>query len=282
MRTLKFGPSLTAEPTLLEGNPPFRTWHDQTGHACAHGYRRGPQVVMHWPALGRYIFTQGAATVDVEPVPGVSSAAVADVFDRFVLPLTLLADGFEVIHASAVVTPHGVVAFCADCEGGKSTVAFELNHLGLPQWADDAVAIRIDGARAQTWRLPFRPRLRQDAAAFFGTAVGAAVPCSAITEEQAPIAAVCLLRRDESAGMRLEPLSGSAALVALLNHARVLDPDDESRRDRMLDHYLNVAASVPVLDLRIPSGFHRLKPALLDLGARLAWWETRVGNPCLV
>jgi hypothetical protein len=91
-----------------------------------------------------------------------------------------------------------------------------------------------------------------------------------------------VLRRGEAPDVQIEQLSGSGALVALLNHARVLDPADESRKEDMLTRYLEVAASVPVLAVTIPSGFDRLTPALRDLGTRLDWWQTPVEQPCLI
>jgi hypothetical protein len=112
-------------------------------------------------------------------------------------------------------------------------------------------------------------------------AAAGAGPAPAVTDSDARVAAICVLSRGESPDVHLDTLSGSAALVALLNHARVLDPADEPRKELMLTHYLEVAASVPVLALTIPSGLHRLTPALLDLGAQLSWWETPAEHPCL-
>ena len=57
--------------------------------------------------------------------------------------------GGEVLHASAVRGPLGVVAFCADSLGGKSTMAYAMGRGAYRVWADDAVAIDFSGARLQ-------------------------------------------------------------------------------------------------------------------------------------
>src|ERR671935_59558 len=52
--------------------------------------------------------------------------------------------GREVLHASAVITARGVVAFCAVSTTGKSTIAYQFSRRGYGIWADDALA--FDGA----------------------------------------------------------------------------------------------------------------------------------------
>lgn len=52
-----------------------------------------------------------------------------------------LAHGLELLHASAVRTAAGLVAFCTHSGGGKSSLAAEYLHRGAALFADDVVAL---------------------------------------------------------------------------------------------------------------------------------------------
>src|SRR5829696_203522 len=60
-------------------------------------------------------------------------------------------DQLETLHASAVVAPAGVVAFCARSATGKSTLAASLHRRGYDLWADDAVVWTPAGSRSLTF-----------------------------------------------------------------------------------------------------------------------------------
>jgi hypothetical protein len=62
-----------------------------------------------------------------------------------VLWTTSLYAGYELLHASAVATEHGIVAFVADQGGGKTTLAAEFVHRGGTLFADDIVALDDSG-----------------------------------------------------------------------------------------------------------------------------------------
>ena len=65
--------------------------------------------------------------------PGVSPDAIEETFERGVLPLALQARGIQVLHASGIETPQGVVAFCARSQTGKSTLAYACSRAwGFP------------------------------------------------------------------------------------------------------------------------------------------------------
>src|SRR5690606_18526516 len=97
----------------------------------------------------------------------VSPALIQDSYQRCVLPLVLQAAGTEVLHASAVLTPRGVLALCAESGTGKSTLAYGLSRRGYPLWADDAVAFEADETCTNAMPLPFALRLQRDAVRFF-------------------------------------------------------------------------------------------------------------------
>jgi hypothetical protein len=173
--------------------------------------------------------------------------------------MALQARGLEALHASAVVVPSGLAAFCATSETGKSTVAFGLRRRGFPQWSDDAVVFRTDDAAATAIPLPFEVRLRPGAHEIFGGQLPSSTrfagngPGEQIHVAPAPLSAIYLLSRVDAASLgapaRIRPLPPAAAFPAVLMHAHVFDPFDQARREQMLRTYLDLIERVPVFDV---------------------------------
>ena len=140
-------------------------WRDTEGEIAAFG---GAHSSGHWmeiPRIASYVFEVDDPEVVAYPRPAVPDEAVLDGFRRVVLPMALQARGQEVIHASAVLGPDGVLALCAISETGKSTLAFGLSRRGYELWADDAVAFEVGptsvDAVAASVRTPSPTRLRR-------------------------------------------------------------------------------------------------------------------------
>jgi hypothetical protein len=194
---------------------------------------------------------------------------IYDCYYRAALPLALHFFGYEVLHASAVSAPAGVVAFCAVSETGKSTTVAALSRRGYPPWADDAVTFQIDdgelGARAMA--VPFRLRLDSTAAS--------AIPDNdemrrwpkpePIELKPAPLAALCVLRREHGARRSAEVnrLSRIDSVPALLPHAYCFTIDDPDRKRLMMRRYIDLAERVPTFAVTIASGLDKL-PDVLD------------------
>jgi hypothetical protein len=251
-----------ALPDLERG--PVEVWRDRAGVVCAYGYIEDEHHWLHFPGLATYRFNARSRAVTAIAVAPVREEAIRDSFRRAVLPLALQALGLEVLHASAIVSAKGVVGLCASSGTGKSTIAYGLGQRRYRVWADDAVAFELVGARARTIRLPFKLRLRPDAAAAF-LVEDPAMGQDAATQESAPLVALGVLRRasDLPEGVVIEPLPRSAAFRALLPHAYCFSLADVERKRLMLDRYLGVSAHVPVFEIRFRPGLDVL-PAVLD------------------
>ena len=85
---------------------------------------------MELPDLGTFRFDGHGDRVIAAARPGVGAGAIAEAYWHAALPLVLQARGSEVLHASAVLTPGGVVAFCGTSRSGKSTIAYGLHRRG--------------------------------------------------------------------------------------------------------------------------------------------------------
>jgi hypothetical protein len=239
-------------------------WRDRTGAVCAYGYIEDEQHWLHFPGLATYRFSGRSTAVTAIAAAPVREEAIRDSYRRAVLPLALQALGLEVLHASAILSAKGVVGLCAGSGTGKSTIAHGLSQRGYQVWADDAVAFEAVRPRARAIRLPFKLRLRPDAAAAF-LVEDPGMGQDAAAQESAPLVALGVLRRasDLAEGVVIEPLPPSAAFRALLPHAYCFSLSDVERKRLMLDRYLSVSTQVPVFEIRFRPGLDVL-PVILD------------------
>jgi hypothetical protein len=136
-------------------------WLDNAGAVCARGIAYGAVAWMEVPRIATFRFDRADWTVEASASAGAARDLIYDSYYRAALPLALQFFGFEVLHASAVRTSAGVVAFCAVSETGKSTTVGALSRRGYTLWADDAVTFQINDGDlgAQALAVPFRLRL---------------------------------------------------------------------------------------------------------------------------
>ena len=80
--------------------------------------------------------------VDCHPLVALPAESVSHLFVDQVLPLLLARQGKLVLHASAVSTPHGVVAFIGETGLGKSTLAASFSVGGQPALTDDCLLVK--------------------------------------------------------------------------------------------------------------------------------------------
>ena len=237
-------------------------WRDDDGTIIALGQTLGDRHWVHVPGLGAFSFAQDANGISAFPNAGADPALVEDTYRRTVLPLALQALGREVLHASAVRTPAGVIALCAVSGTGKSTLAGGLSRRGHELWADDAVAFEMQGAAVDALPLPFSLRLRPASAAHFADSDvdrGLRTP-----ERRAPLAAVFVLERSHGGEAKLERLEQATAFSAVLTHGYSFSLNDRDRNAAMMSNYLELVARVPVFRLTFPEGLDGLED-LLDL-----------------
>jgi hypothetical protein len=236
----------------------WRTDEHQTfADAVEHhdGYR------IEWQGIGVVMFAPKTAAVRLWPALGTSTSAAVAATLQVMQPLLLQVSGFQTLHASAVSSSSGVLAFCGASGAGKSTLAYALARLpGIAQIADDALVMEIHEDAIVGLSLPFRPRLRGDtrariecaAARARGTAMGS--PCS-----RATLAAIFAVRQSTDVpGHTIRRIRPAAAFSTLLTHAHCVDETNREAVASLIRDYLAVAARVPVYDLAYAPDFSRL------------------------
>lgn len=165
-----------------------------------------------------------------------------------------LLGGRELLHASSVQTPGGVVAFVAGSGGGKTTLAVEHLRRGHPLFCDDILALEVVGDRVLGH--PGPPLMNLPAAlageftesatlvADFGDEQWTELDATATTAQ--PLAAIVLLSRAPGLEARCAPLDGSK--LGLLHHMVRFRHLAERERTRF-ELMATLTSTVPVLDL---------------------------------
>jgi hypothetical protein len=233
--------------------PVLQEWLDAEGRLVASGGAERGGWWMHWPGLGTFHFGEhGPVAVDAHP--GSRQDDLVDSFQRGVLPVALLGREYEALHASALLTPAGVVAFCARSGTGKSSLARGLASGQQRQWADDTVVFRVNEQGAQCAALPFEPRLDAPASSALSLAQDDDGHCQhADPPQTAPLRRVYFLSRH----LRMDPaeplltrLAPAAGFERLLAHAHPFDLAGHDRRRRMIERLLATARTVTMFELR--------------------------------
>ncbi len=268
-KSLRIGsPSVDVPALPTRGDPAVQSWRLSDGTIWAYAHRAGGKQWLQLPDVGSFHLDGGADTVTAFPESGVSEETLRDAYRRIVLPISFQARGGEVLHASAVRGPTGVIGFCAESQGGKSTTAFALSRRGYRLWADDALALDFSRHGVSAVMLPFLLRLRPASARFFFGTERTADRSPASTddygapEDPAPLGAVFFLNREP--GERRDfahtavPVAPADAFVRLLVQAGCFTLQDAERNELMMRHYLELSASVPFFALRLPGRLEQL------------------------
>jgi hypothetical protein len=242
------------------------SWRNPDGSLTLYAQRTGSTHRVTLPGIAVFAFGPDGDTVSATPDPQATPALLEDSYYRIILPLVLQTRGIEMLHASAVRLPAGVLAFCALAETGKSTLAYALARRGYPQWSDDAVAWRLRDPEKRVEAVPllFRSSLRPASAAYFGD-LPATVP-RLPAPDSVPLAAVCVLDRQPDGHdppFLIERLPPPLAFRAVMSHGQVFDWGEAAHQRATFEHYLALGATVPVWSVRFCAGLDHL-PALLD------------------
>ena len=253
-------------PSWEDNGAGVAVWPDRDGNPAAYCYRRDGVRYIDLPSVGSYRFGEDAGQIVVTPSPLASAETIVDRHRRTVVPLALQALGYEVLHASAVSLPRGVVAFCGPSGIGKSTVACAFGHRGYAVRADDVVVLRFAGRSASIVPLPFKLRPTYEAEFVLGGLVKPP-PNDEIAGQ--PLAAVVALERSHGADSDVSRVLPSDTFQTLFSHGLSFSEHDRERMAVMTERYLALAATVPTYRART-TGLNHLDALIDRIEAELA------------
>ena len=251
-----------AAVSLTSTGVPVQQWQGAGDAVCAYGYSGDGWWALEWPTVGTFRFGPALGeSVEVITEPGVARDLASDVYRRAVLPLMHQAAGDETLHASAVISAHGALAFCGDRGAGKSTIAYALAAKGFEQCADDALVLKVAPGEIRTVPVPFVPKLRPASLQLLRADRAPRVQQS---PHAAILAAVFVLEQSERpySEPRVEPLAAGDGLCRLLKHAHCFNTVDPASRQRLLQNYIDIAAGVRLFSVTYRPGLERLEKLL--------------------
>jgi hypothetical protein len=241
-------------------------WRNREGTPVAYGYTEHGQHWISLPEQVAFCVSPETNVVRAVALPEASQDLIVHQFRGRGLPLALQALGWEVMHASAIWTPSGAVAFCGPSGSGKSTHVYAMWRRGYPALGDDAVAFRVSEGRITILPLPFEVKLEPASAEFFTRKGGLNGDLPEARPEPSSFSTLFALEQVDAAevdGFEITKLPLAPALKTFLINSYCFDPRDEARRADMVLRYLELVGQVPTFRLRYSPDFDRL-PDVLD------------------
>jgi hypothetical protein len=198
-----------------------------------------------------------------------------------VLPCVANLFGLLALHATAVVTSHGLCGFVGTAGTGKSTLAASFAMAGYPTFCDDCLVV-VESGRGLLAE-PGYPgvRLWEDSArSILGDRAGdhPAIghytnklgverfgESKAFPRRPTPLIAIYIVTRDSlQAAPKIDELSARESFAQLLRSTYRLDTTDSAMLSREFRALHSLIGRVPVRRLEIPSDFEAL-PAARDI-----------------
>ncbi len=256
----------------------YHRWRGPDGRDWARFGRVADGYLVRFPRLADFRISSRAVEVRCAPRPGVAAEVWRHLFLHQVLPLVLGQHGYLVLHASAVATPAGAVAFLGGAGRGKSTLAASFWAAGYPLLADDC--LRIDLRSSALVAMPSYPavRLSPEGLRALGLRQATARACGRskvlvasvggrrlFADAPIRLARMYVLGRPLASrgrvAVRIEPLSAREMMTNLIAHLYRLDLGGVLRDVLARDfHRLAVAAThVSARRLRVRRGLNALR-----------------------
>ncbi len=235
----------------------------------------GPEIAIS--DTGRFAFAPIGGRVTHTAPAAVDRDAVALDVIGVVLPFMLHRDGAWCLHASAVQTRQGVVAFIASPGTGKSTLALALAQRDCALVADDVVVLRSTASGIDVIPSGLPLRLRAE------TARAAGVPAQTVdawgkvrvespeARDTLPLAAIYVLSPVPATGVaERAPRTARAAALALLANGKITALLGADASGAALTRCVDIAQRSAVYDLAVPRDLARLSDVT---DALLRWHE---------
>ena len=141
---------------------PSVEWYHRWGDEGAPDWLRfghaGADYLLDFPGLARFLITDEARALQVEPAPSIPAVTVRHLMLNQVLPLVLSRRGRLVLHASAIAVGGEVTGLVGPTGCGKSTLAAACGRWGATVVADDSLVLQ---RRGEAWvAVPSYPAVR--------------------------------------------------------------------------------------------------------------------------
>lgn len=247
------------------------TWAQGASLPDGSAYRR-------WTNLFEFLVTPDARQIHARLLGDVDDEAMLAYLLVDALSFSMVRLGTEPLHAAAVATDRGAIAFVGNSGDGKSTLAAQFVQRGATLLTDDMLVLTHVDGRWLAQPGPPRVKLyRQMADRILGRVEGA-IPMNSATEKliiplaapqrsSRPVPLVAMYAIDETcpperAWPSIQRLSPAAAFPRVLAHTAGHYPSEEQRLRRQFQFVTTFVRGVPINTL----SYRRHTHELFDVG----------------
>ncbi|MBZ5650000.1 MAG: hypothetical protein LAO18_05905 [Acidobacteriia bacterium] len=241
---------------------------------------RGEDYLLRFLDQGDFLISRDGRDVRCCPLPGTPESTIRHLFLDQAVPLVLSLWESLVLHASAILTPQGVIAFVGKSGQGKSTLAACFGQSGFRLISDDYLVLRKMALRkmVEDWfAIPSYPGVRLWPEASDG--IFSVPPESAeiahytdkrrvsdpalVPFAEGPSALRCLYFLNDQGDAFLPepsilPLRPREAFMKLVSCAFSLDVRDKVRLERQFEAIGQITAQLPCFQLEYARDFAML------------------------
>jgi hypothetical protein len=121
----------------------IKRWHFRDGSVSLAIGRRHGRYVLDFPKLARFEVTADGSDVECHAAPHTDAETLRHLLLDQVLPRVFSLHSRLVLHAGAVATPDGAIAFVGDTGWGKSTLCASFAGQGYPLLSDDGLFVGL-------------------------------------------------------------------------------------------------------------------------------------------
>jgi hypothetical protein len=235
---------------------------------------RNEDYLLRFPEHADFLISRHGSQIKCQPLPDVSESTVRHLLLDSVIPLILSRRELLVLHASAILSDHGAIAFIGTSGQGKSTLAASHGQLGYPLISDDYLVLReVAGA----WvAIPSYPGVRlqpKSTDGIFQTMPPSAEVASYTTKRRisdvellpfadSPANIQCLYVLDDEGRAPpepvVEPISQREIFMKLVSSSFNLDITDKELLRRQFATLKRIVAAIPCFRLRYARDFGTL------------------------
>ena len=277
---------LTGDLPCAEGVEWFHQWTIEEEGVTEDGGRReepwlqlgrcSDAYVLRFPSCAEFIVAKDTNSIRCRPLAHTTEMTVRHLLLDQVLPLILSRRERLVLHASAVLTGHGAIAFAGKTGKGKSTLATSFALEGFPLVSDDYLVLRPghEGWMAmpsypgvRLWPSTIRAMMPQDLATrdvASYTMKRRAADTTLLPQTNEPV----FLRRlymltDEAGSTSIDKVPPGRGMISLLEFAYNLDITDRAFLRQQFETINQVTKDIPVYAIHFPREYSAL-PAVRE------------------
>ncbi len=235
--------------------------------------RDGNDYLYRFAAYGDFLISSDVRQVKCRPLPQAAEAGLRHVLIDHILPVIISCREPLVLHASAVLTPRGVLGFVGGSGEGKSTLALAFAQHGCALVTDDCLALRkgSDGWLAvpaypgvRLWPEAAERVIADQSPAITGHEVKLRFSDPAVVPfvtTPVPVHRLYFLRSESEAGQTgpiIRELAASDAFMKLVHFALHLDPADREFLKRQFETVTQIRRDVPCFELSYRRDFAQI------------------------